>query len=93
MKFAVFWVNFGMPKKSRTKNAQSPGCPPPSWRWGFGGRRRTLPWYRGEGKKPDVLRAERPDGLGRDETPQVAEVDAPRQGHENLLALRRACLG
>ena len=50
-KFAMFWVNFGMPyksrTKSRTKNARSPGCPPPSWRWGFGGRRRILPWEGG----------------------------------------------
>ena len=32
-----------------------PGCPPTSWRWGFGGRRRTLPSYgRREGNLGDL---------------------------------------
>ena len=46
----IFGEIFGMPDKSRTKNPGIPGCPPPSWRCGFGGRRRTLPWE-GGGKK------------------------------------------
>ena len=41
--FAVFWVNFGMPINPVRKSAESPGCPLPSWRWGFHRRSRTLP--------------------------------------------------
>ena len=58
-----FWKFHGNPwnlqisiyfRGCRTKpvrNAGPPGCPPPTWRWGFGGRKRTLPrCVGGEGK-------------------------------------------
>ena len=38
-------MNFrGCRKKTQPQNGSWSGCPPPSRRWGFGGRRATLPW-------------------------------------------------
>ena len=44
--FIKFW---GVREKTNTKTQEIPDCPPPSWRFGVGGRRRTLP-CEGEGK-------------------------------------------
>ena len=38
----------------REETQRRPVCPPPTWRWGFGGRKRTLPWRGGREKKCKV---------------------------------------
>ena len=43
-------MNFREPRKNPGRNPAPPDCPPPRWRWGFGGRKRTLPWRGGREK-------------------------------------------
>ena len=37
----LMFIKFGVPDKTQEKRRLLPGCPPPSWRRGFGGRSRT----------------------------------------------------
>ena len=55
IEFANVHEFYGVPDKTQTRtqtqNREEPGCPPPSWRCGFGGRKRTLPWRGGREKR------------------------------------------
>ena len=37
-------------QETRQETQRRPVCPPPTWRWGFGSRKRTLPWRGGREK-------------------------------------------
>ena len=61
-------MNFRWAAKTQTQNRLFPVCPPPNLRWGFGGRRRTLP-YRGGREKNSGRCAEHCGHRARNDCP------------------------